>query len=351
MSSTGSKKHMREPKPEIRLSHITGLREVVLHEVNTAGFVVHAEGEDSLYVDFLGSLLPFKRLRSVTKAYLVVRDTRYHPSYIYNHKSILAALIEIIILGERATFKSFKLTCAGSDSSEARGIARYVSETYKLVEQEDADLKLHIIKQDALWEVGVQTTPRPLSVRVYKVRNMEGAMDPTIAYAVNSLCGLETAKTYLNVFSGSATLLIEAGQCYQNLEKLVGFDNNKKHLSLAMQNIKEAGLIKRIKLNEADIFNDPDLGTFDVITSDLPFGMSISKGEDLETLYRRFVEYCEKILEPGGKLAAYTNEDELFTKIVSKSGFKITKTLSLKLITNVNAYLYPKIFLCTFKST
>lgn len=340
---------MEELKPEIKLSYIKGLREVVLHEVATAGFIVHTQGEESSYVSFLGSLLPYTQLRSVTKAYIVVRDVQYHPSYIHKHKSILAELIETVVLDDKAHFKSFKITCAGSDSPEVRGIARYISETYKMIEEEDADLKIQIVKHGALWEVGVQITPRPLSVRAYKVRNMEGAMDPTIAYAVNSLCNLETVKTYLNVFSGSATLLIEAGQCYQNLEKLVGFDNNKKHLSLAMQNIKEAGLVTKIQLHEADIFDNPDFGKFDVITSDLPFGMSISKGEDLEALYKCFVTYCEKTLTSSGTLVVYTNEDELFTKAVSKSKFKIIKTLSLKLVTNVNAYLCPKIFLCTFK--
>ena len=40
-------------------------------------------------------------------------------------------------------------------------------------------------------------------------------------------------------------LLIEAGQCYPNLKQLIGFDNDKKHISLAMQNIKNAGLVKK----------------------------------------------------------------------------------------------------------
>lgn len=57
--------------------------------------------------------------------------------------------------------------------------------------------------------MGAQITPRPLSLRDYKVEHMSGAMDPTIAYAVNSLASLEGAKSYLNVFSGSGTLLVK----------------------------------------------------------------------------------------------------------------------------------------------
>ncbi len=213
-------------------------------------------------------------------------------------------------------------------------------------------MKIYIIKPtNRAWEIGVQITPRPLSFRDYKVRNMSGAMDSTIAYAVNSLCKLENAYSYLNVFSGSATLLIEAGQCYQNLKRLVGFDNNKKHISLAIQNIKKAGLIKRIQLKEKDIFDKPNLGKFDVITSDLPFGMSISKNEDLESLYQCFIEYCRETLNYEGRLVVYTSEHEMFKKIISKSRFKIVKTLELKFITSVDAYLRPKIFVCKLKQS
>ncbi len=174
-------------------------------------------------------------------------------------------------------------------------------------------------------------------------------MDPTIAYAVNSLCGLEHASSYLNIFSGTATLLIEAGQCYPNLKQLVGFDNNKKILSLAYQNIKKAGLIRRIQLKEKDIFDNPDLGRFDVITSDLPFGMSISKNEDLEKLYRCFIEYSGDTLNRGGRLAVYTNEHKVFKKTILKSKFKIIKTLNLKFLSSINAYLRPKIFVCKLR--
>lgn len=337
-------------KPKIKLSYIIGLREIVLNEVGKySNFHIIKEDGDSIYLDSVLDLNEIKNLRSVARAYVVLQDQKYNPVYISNHKSILGDLLETVIEGSEYQFKTFKIICAGSDSLKIRSIAHYIQNTYHIKEEEGADLKIHIIKPNDGWEVGIQITPRPLSVRDYKVINMSGAMDSTIAYAVNSLCGLENAKSYLNVFSGSATLLIEAGQCYPNLKQLVGFDNDKKHLSLAIQNIKKAGLIKKVQIKEADIFNKPDFGIFDVITSDLPFGMSISKNEDLEKLYRSFIEYCEHSLNPDGKLTVYTSEYEILEKLISKSKFKIVKTVGLKFMTSVNAYLRPKILLCGFK--
>jgi tRNA (guanine6-N2)-methyltransferase len=339
---------MNESKLEIKLAFITGLREVVLDEINQyQNLQIIGEGQDSLYLDFIQDLAVIKNLRSVARAYIVLRNSKYNPIYIYNHKSILGNLIEIVINGNK--FKTFKITCAGSDSPEVNNIAEYVQKTYGLTEKEEADMKIHIIKLDEIWEIGIQITPRPLSARNYKVKNMSGAMDSTIAYAVNSLCKLENANSYLNIFSGSATLLIEAGQCCPNLKQLVGFDNNKKHISLAIQNIKKAGLIKKIQLKEKDIFDKPDLGKFDVITSDLPFGMSISKNEDLERLYLCFIEYCQEILNHEGKLVVYTSEYEIFKKTILESKFEIVETLDLKFMTSVNAYLRPKIFVCRLK--
>lgn len=339
---------MKEPKYIIKLAYITGLREVVLREIKkNKDFYILKEGIDSIYVDKVQFLDEIKNLRSVARAYMVSQDYKYNPHYIYNHKSILSGIIDLIISGNTSKFKTFKIICAGSNSLEVYSISEYVQTTYKITEEDAADLKIHIIKVDDMWEIGIQITARPLSVRNYKMVNMSGAMDPTIAYAVNSFCSLDKVKTYLNVFSGSATLLIEAGQYYLNLEELIGFDNNKKYLSLAVQNIKKAGLIKTIKLKKANVFDNPDFGKFDAITSDLPFGMSISKNEDLGKLYKCFITYCQDSLNTNGRLVVYTNEHELLERIIQESKLRILKVLKLKCITSVDAYMRPQIFVCT----
>lgn len=342
---------MNESEPKIKLSYISGLRSVVVSELEKAGMSLVGESDDSVYVAFTKhNFSDAKFLRSVARAYLVYQGDNLHPTYISKHKSILGSVIEEILNADLKGFKTFKISCAGSDSPEVKSISSYIEDTYKLVEREEADLKIHIIKIEDIWEVGVQITPRPLSLRDYKVENMSGAMDPTIAFALNSFGHLEKASSYLNVFSGSATLLIEAGLCYQNLERLLGFDYNKKHLSLAMQNIKKAGLVQRIQLKEKNIFDKPDLGKFDVIASDLPFGMAISKDEDLSKQYQCFVEYCEETLNPSGTLLVYTSEYDTLKAVIMESRFEILNTVELKFMSSVNAYLRPKMFVCRLKT-
>lgn len=341
---------MSEAKSEIKLAFITGLREIVLKEISQyPNLRVTKEEGDFIYLEFIHDLTQLTNLRSVLKIYIVEQDPKYNPFYLSNHKSILGNLVSMITKNKKDKFKTFKVICAGSDSLEVRSIVEYIKTTYGLIEEEEADLKIHIINTGSTWEIGAQTTSRPLSLRNYRVRHMSGAMDPTIAYAMNSLCELENTDSYLNIFSGSATLLIEAGQCYPNLKKLIGFDNDKKRLSLAIQNVKKAGLIKRVQLKEKDIFDKPDLGKFNVITSDLPFGMSISKNEDLGSLYRCFIEYCQETLNPEGRLAVYTSRHQVLERIILESRFEVLKTLELKIVTAVNAYLRPKIFVCRLR--
>jgi 23S rRNA G2445 N2-methylase RlmL len=261
---------------------------------------------------------------------------------------MLSGLIEIVLNG-RYKFKTFKLGCADSESKEVRKIRDYITATYKLISAENADMEIYIGKTDNIWDMGVRLTPRPLSLRDYRVANIEGGLNPTIAYAINTFCNLDLMHSYLNIFSGSGTLLIEAGRLNDKL-KLVGFDINGKSNALAVQNIKKAGQIRLIQLKTADIFNRPDLGKFDVITSDLPFGMKIYKNNNLNKLYQCFVNYSEEILNKKGVLVVYTTEYKLLNAILQKSKFAIVKTLDLKVPTSISAsFIYPKIFVCNLK--
>lgn len=338
---------MNKKEFRIKISFVKGLNKIVIKEVKEkTSFDILENGPDYIYINFNENYTDLLNLRSVSTISVVLNDPFYNPTYISKHKSILKRIIDEVLSKKIDTFKTFKISCAGSTSPEVRNMIKYVETEYKLKESAEADLKISVAKVNDTWEIAVQATRRPLSVRDYKINNMSGAMDPTIAYALNSLCELGGKKTYLNVFSGSATLLIEAGLSNDNLEVLVGFDNNKTHLSFAYQNIKKAGLIQKIKLYEKDIFSFQKIGKFDVVVADLPFGMVISKNEDLDKLYKTFLDYASLALDPKGILGVYTSEFVLFQKVIEKSDFKIIKKVDLKLVTNVGSYLYPKMFIC-----
>lgn len=322
----------------------------------------------SLVESFMDTLDVLAKLRSITNIYLVQKNEKFHPIHISKHKSILGTMIELVLHNQpvdtKKAFKTFKLRCAGSDTPDALAIQGYIADTFKLIASEDADLDTYIHKPGELWEVGVRVTSRPLSVRDYRVENIKGGMNPTVAYAVNT-CALanvsskqESSTTsnfsYLNVCSGSATLLIEAQIELKRREttgevRLLGFDIDKKTNSLAIQNIKKGGFITSIQIKTADLLEKPDFGMFDAIVSDLPFGMQISKDADLNKLYNTFMEYAGEKLNPDGTLVIYTTELDTFERAVRNSALEIIKTVSLQITTAINSTIKPNIFVCKFK--
>ncbi len=286
-----------------------------------------------------------KNLRTITKAYSVLESPKLTPKYIAKNKSILGNLVKEII--ELDEFDTFFIQCAGDDTPEIKSILRYISQEFKLeYDNNNPDLKIHIIKIKDLWEIGVQITTRPLSTRSYRISHISGALNPTIASGMNLLADIQSAKSYLNPFSGSGTFLIEALISNPNLQEIIGFDIDKSALTASIQNIKEAGFIRKIKIKSLDITDNLDLGKFDIITADLPFGMVISKHTNLEDLYQKFIELSKNHLAKNGKMIAITSEIDLFRKTIQKSKLKIIKEISLKQITSVNSYLKTSIFLC-----
>lgn len=334
----------------IKLTFIQGLQSVVLDELQQHPELHIVEKQkDCVYVHSGADAGILRGLKSILNIFAVTQGTNLNPGYISNHKSILGDLIELSVSSAQQSgdkFRTYKLSCAGATSPEVIEIQKYIADTYRLVFADEADMEMYIGKSDDVWEVGVRLTSRPLSVREYKVAHIKGGLNPTIAYAMNTFCHLESAHSYLNIFSGSGTLVTEAGRINPHLV-YVGFDNNGKSIALSVQNIKKAGFIKSVQLKNANIFDKPNVGKFDVIASDLPFGMQISKVEDLNSLYKCFVEYVEGALNPEGVLVVYTTEHTLLENILKNSKLKIVNELQLKVSTVVNAYIHPKIFVCT----
>ena len=332
----------------IKITFIQGLEEIVLNELKQYTQVkIILSGKDTIYLEYSTTILPIiLKLKSITRVFLVRKDTKLNPKYISKHKSLLGELIDIVITND--TFSTYSLSCAGKETEEVKEIINYLESHFHFEKEIQADLKIFIGKNKDTWELGVEATKKPLSQRDYRQINLEGALDPTVAYAINTFCSLNTIKNYLNIFSGSATLLIEAAMINSHVN-YIGFDNDKKRTSAAIQNIKKANLIKTVQLKVLDIFDNPNLGTFDVIVSDLPFGMRISKKHDIRNLYTTFLNYCEHVLNRDGSLVVYTTEHETFLNILNQSKFAIKKEISLKIISSVNSYLYPKIYICTFK--
>lgn len=336
-------------KELIKITFIEGLQNIVQQEleekISPSIFAIHA---DCIYIHPIDNPKKLLEMKSILQVYFVIQDPILHPAYISKHKSFLNPIMNQVFDLHIKKPTSFRLSCAGDNSDEVLQIKKYIAEQFKISENiSDPELKIVIakIKDTSFWELSVSLNKKALSHRNYRKENFPGAINSTIAYAMNILGNIHHAKRYLNIFSGSGTLLIEAGQENSQLE-LIGFDNTSKTISISIRNITSAGLIQKIQIKQADVFENPELGLFDVITSDLPFGMVIGKKIDLEKLYDMTTHYTYEHLEPNGTAVLYSSESVLLKQTIKKNKLVIDQEIPLKIISSEGTYLYPTIFVC-----
>src|SRR3989338_3580384 len=88
---------MNDKVLQLKLSYITGLRSVVLDELKRFNFKILGEDDDSMFIEFSEEIISkVKKLRSVSRAHLVLQSNIYPPTYISIHKSILRNIIDIM---------------------------------------------------------------------------------------------------------------------------------------------------------------------------------------------------------------------------------------------------------------
>jgi tRNA (guanine6-N2)-methyltransferase len=329
-------------KKRIRINYIKGLEDFVQDELLSLEFNHHMDSHG--FVDFIGNYPLLHKAKTISDVYLEFSAKYLNPKYLSNHKSIVGELIEKVLENSnKYEYSTFSLSAAGSDSPELQEIVKYISNEFTLVKEDTGNLKIEIGYRNNEWILSCRTTPRPLSLRSWRVCNIEGGMNSTIAHCINSITYPMPSQRYLNIFSGSATLLIERA-LENRASDLLGFDYNGKTNACAIQNIKGAGLIKNIAIKNLDINDSPDLGKFDVIVSDLPFGIKISKDLDLYELYKSTVEYILNTLSAEGIAVLYTSKFEILEKVLDDLKIKIDVSYPLVLPTSKGDYLYPRIY-------
>ncbi|GAA4005100.1 hypothetical protein GCM10022631_15380 [Deinococcus rubellus] len=166
------------------------------------------------------------------------------------------------------------------------------------------------------WDVLARLTPRPLSARAWRVCNMAGGLNATIAYAVFKLAGVRDADRIFNPMSGSGTLLIERDLLGPSMA-LVGVDTDPDAVRCAQQNI---GAAKRtIEVAQVDALNTGlPPRSFDLIVADLPWGDAITVKGGNEALYTGFLKEMHRLCSRQGRMVVLTHELRLFERLMAE---------------------------------
>lgn len=278
---------------------------------------------DAIYCEYRGDLRDLLSLRTVVAVYLALQFAIPRPRALLGHEHyhrLLQAIADVHSLHMGNTFSGLRISAAGGDSPVfAALIEQLCRDTGLPYDDENGDLLLRV-RPSALntggWEVLIRLTPRPLATRPWRVHNMPGALNATIAAAMIKMTNPRPTGRFLNMMCGSGTLLIERLQ--QGPAAIaVGCDIDATALIGARKNLEAAQVADRALLCAWDATELPFVAnSFNVICADLPWGQLVGSHADNAALYPKMLTEAARLATPSALLILLTHEIALFERIL-----------------------------------
>lgn len=289
------------------------------------------------------TLRPLLELKTVLAVYLLRRYEVPRPRALLGDQHLRALLTQIDTVRSllpRGAYRTFMLGAAGADSSVMTRLRSAIAEHTGLQEvngegdllvriRPASDCSEHARSQaevrrpkPAAWDVLVRLSPQPLATRQWRVCNIAGSLQATVAHAMALLTRPTPDDVYLNVGCGSGTLLIERAMAGP-ARRLIGGDTDRQALACARENItayvkgapdKRDTLelhcwdMRRLPLPDASV---------DAITADLPFGHRVGSHDDNLALYPAMLREAARVARPGARCVLITAEVRLIERTLA----------------------------------
>jgi 23S rRNA G2445 N2-methylase RlmL len=316
------------------------------------------EERGAVRFDFRGNLRELLALRTVQAVYLRQFFPVPRPRALMgdqHFRALLQQIATIRALESPEAYRTFYISAAGSDSSVMTRLKQELTQATGLkAAAEEGDLLIRLRRSSELssrgategWETLIRLSPRPLSTRSWRVCNLEGALNASVAQAMVILTRPSPSDVYLNLGCGSATLMIERMAC-GGFQRIIGCDTSESILDCARSNIAAAGGTKRIDLLQADgrTLPLPDRSV-DALCADLPFGQLMGSHEENARLYPALLSEAARVLKPGAPCVVITHEIRLMDKVLRDlPQWQAENTLRVTL-----RGLHPRIYVLTNQS-
>jgi SAM-dependent methyltransferase len=324
---------------------------------------------DAVPFTWRGDPRPLHRLRTVTSVQRVLGFDAPRPKALLGdaHLRRLSAEVERVVREAPAPFHGLRLEAAGKDSAVMRRLRSALAEATGLPDDpEGGDLQVRVRPGPGGagrggWQVLVRLTPRPLSARSWRARNLPGGLNACVAAAAWRWLGHDGGDRVLNAMCGSGTLLIERARTGP-AARLVGVDLAQEALDAARANAEAAGLAVRVRdaggadasrtatgdggsgaadasaagaappatdaggrppleLLRADATATPfPDGAFDVVVADPPWGDAVGKVAGLDARYAELLREAARLVPPGGRLLIVTHALAAFDAALREAG-------------------------------
>ncbi|PJF48337.1 MAG: methyltransferase domain-containing protein [Chloroflexi bacterium] len=329
---------------------IAGLEPFVSQELAALG-VRHAHVVQPRVIQFSArALRPLLGLHMALSVYLLRRYAVARPKALLGDQHLRALFTQVdaaLGLAPHGAYRTFMLGAAGAGSTVMTRLKSAIAQHTGLREaHEEGDLLIRIrpsrgpfpdaqggeAPQEATassrsasgWDVLVRLSPKPLATRAWRVCNIPGSLQATVAHAMAWLTRPTPDDVYLNLGCGSGTLLIERAAAGP-ARRLIGCDTDPHALTCAQANIAayQAGAKGErhpFELREWDMrcLPLPD-ASVDAITADLPFGHRVGSHDDNMALYPALLREAARVAKPGARCVFITAEVRLMESALAQT--------------------------------
>jgi len=269
-----------------------------------------------------------------------------------NFQNLLQQVEQVMKLAHQGlpvagAYRSLYLAAAGSDTSVMQRLAEELAKHFNLsVAHSEGDLLVRVrrpVDGSEGWEVLVRMTPRPLSVRRWRVCDYAGALNAVVAHALARFTRPQAEDVFLNIACGSGSILIERA-AIQTAKMLIGCDLDPEALRCARENIRAAHYEDRIQVFPWDARRLPLAdASVDVVCADLPFGHDVGSHEANLILYPQILKEAARVARPGARAALLTHEVRLMETVLNVS----TEWELQEIVPITISGLHPRIYLLT----
>lgn len=316
----------RPPRHRVEADVLEGLEQLAAEELEDA-LGVRAEPNPArpgaLRFGYGGDLRALLGLRTVLAAYLAHTFDIPRPKALLGNAEfgVVARMVEAALeLAPPGAFRTLRLSAAGEDSSVLTRFKQQLAQRFGLdIAPDEGDLLIRLRRpaDGPGWEVLVRLTPRPLATRPWRVCNLPGSLNATLAHAIVRLTEPDPGDDVLNIGCGSGTILIER-LLLAPARRAIGCDTDPAALECARQNLAAAGLARAARLEpwDATALPLPD-ESVDVIVADLPFGQLVGSHRENLELYPRVLAEAARVARPGARMALLTHEARLLQDVAA----------------------------------
>lgn len=340
---------------EYEVETVVGLEEYARREIRRRlGKVAQLGGatsEGRIALRYDGSVRRFDEFRTITAVHRVENFAVPRPRALLGHQHLtrLLTAVRSVIKSRRSdNFQTFRVAGAGAGSRVFARIRQEIAAATGLEPTDDAThLQIAIrraSKPEDGWQALIRTSSRPLSARRWRVCDMPGALNATVASVMVSLAGARPAERLLNLCCGSGTLMVER-LGLGSAVSVTGVDISADALGCADANLRAAGHRSSVSLVQADCANLPlPDASADTITADLPYGM-LQSGGDIASLYHSALDESARVGRTDASLVVITTRRRaMLHALDTVSSWNLTKEIPIS-IPHSRGYITPRIYL------